>query len=67
MQHTRARPSTAQPSAPAPASRARRQAHAIGRLREALFELQCAPEPDPVAINGLMARLARVRARRGGG
>lgn len=66
MQHPRARPTSAQPSPPTPASRARRQAHAIGRLREALFELQCVPEPDPVAINGLMARLARVRSRRSG-
>lgn len=47
-----------------PSTRAHRQARAIGRLREALFELQCAPEPDPVAINGVMVRLARVRARR---
>jgi hypothetical protein len=46
-----------------PSSRGRRLAHAIHRLREALFELQCEPEPDADAINVLMRRLARVRAR----
>lgn len=65
MLHPRARPMNAQPPTPTPPTRAHRQARAICRLREALFELQCAPEPDPVAINGLMARLASVRARRG--
>ena len=44
-------------------SRLQRQLRAIHRLREALFELQCAPDPDPVAIDGLMHRLARVRSR----
>lgn len=65
MLHLRARPMNAQPSTPTPSTRSHRQAHAILRLREVLFELQCAPEPDPVAIDALMARLARVRARRG--
>lgn len=64
MLHPRARPMNAQPSSvPTPPNRAHRQAGAIRRLREALFELQCEPEPDAVAIDGLMARLARVRAR----
>lgn len=38
-----------------------RQARLIRRLRETLFELQCDLEPDPVAIDRLMRRLARVR------
>lgn len=46
-----------------PTGRVHRLASAIHRLREVLFELQCAPEPDPVAIDALMRRLARVRAR----
>ncbi len=40
---------------------ARRQLHAIRQLRERLFDLQCEPDPDPAAIDGLMRRLARVR------
>lgn len=50
---------------PARAARARRQARAIHRLREVLFELQCVPDPDAVAIDALMRRLARIRARVG--
>jgi hypothetical protein len=40
-----------------------RQARLIRRLRETLFELQCDAEPDAVAIDRLMRRLARVRGR----
>ncbi len=39
----------------------RRQAGEIRRLRETLFELQCEPEPDASAIDGVMRRLALVR------
>ncbi|KQP11862.1 hypothetical protein [Pseudorhodoferax sp. Leaf267] len=58
-------PAQATATLPTPTSTAtsHRQAHVIRRLREALFELQCAPEPDPDAIDSLMRRLARVRAR----
>ena len=48
------------PSRPTPSLR---QARLIRRLREALFELQCDMEPDPVAIDRLMRRLARVRGQ----
>jgi len=42
-----------------------RQARLIGRLRATLFELQCDADPDPVAIDRLMRRLARVRGHGG--
>lgn len=45
------------------ATRSQRQARLIRRLRENLFELQCAADPDAVAIDQLMRRLARVRGR----
>jgi hypothetical protein len=41
----------------------RRRARLIGRLRETLFELQCEVEPDPVAIDRVLRRLARVHAQ----
>jgi hypothetical protein len=62
-------PAMHMPSEPAPAPPqalppgARRQLHAIRQLRERLFDLQCEPDPDPAAIDGLMRRLARVRRR----